>query len=311
LWSTKETGSPRSQNDSHPMPFRTQPQSHSFEGTDHIHETAGAGTCTHQSNNEQSPHSSASMHDRLLQPCSSPDIRLQHQSSADFGKDLLRNSHDTVNENIFAEWCWGSATRTAIDPTHEDPVEWDSDSLGPSAQTQVTKQTQRGPKTQTLQYRSESIKPGTGALALQREHSGSWPVLRTRTISADFQTHRGITLELGSALHGRRQFSTVGSRREKLTGEQKRRNHIIHEQKRRAMIKEGFDDLLNLVPDVNNRGLSKSAILFKAAEWLSTLTYGNKALLAQVNMLEGNDTPSSGKPSSRQEKSHRQPNRRC
>lgn len=126
-------------------------------------------------------------------------------------------------------------------------------------------------------------------------------------------TYRALSLEyLGSALHEQKSLATVGPRREKLTEEQKRRNHILHEQKRRAMIKEGFDDLLNLVPDLKDRGLSKSAILVKAAEWLGTLTCGNKALRAQARVLEGADSTSSSKftAASRQQKSYRRSSRR-
>ncbi|KAF5016687.1 hypothetical protein F66182_11557 [Fusarium sp. NRRL 66182] len=75
--------------------------------------------------------------------------------------------------------------------------------------------------------------------------------------------------------------------RENLTEEQKRENHIKSEQKRRTLIKEGFDDLCDLVPGLRGGGFSKSTMLVMAAEWLEDLLKGNEALAAQLAGLEG------------------------
>ena len=75
--------------------------------------------------------------------------------------------------------------------------------------------------------------------------------------------------------------------RENLTEDQKRENHIKSEQKRRTLIKEGFEDLNELVPDLRGGGFSKSAVLIMAADWLEDLINGNKALAAQLAELEG------------------------
>ncbi|EXU99865.1 helix-loop-helix DNA-binding domain protein [Metarhizium robertsii] len=74
--------------------------------------------------------------------------------------------------------------------------------------------------------------------------------------------------------------------RENLSEEQKRENHIRSEQKRRTLIKEGFDDLGELVPGLKGGGFSKSTTLAMAAEWLDELLRGNKALAMQVSALE-------------------------
>ena len=68
------------------------------------------------------------------------------------------------------------------------------------------------------------------------------------------------------------------SGRENLTEEQKRSNHILSEQKRRNLIKQGFDDLCTLVPDLHGGGYSKSAMLTQAADWLEDLLRGNDEL---------------------------------
>lgn len=79
---------------------------------------------------------------------------------------------------------------------------------------------------------------------------------------------------------GKRRKSTAASKqqRENLTDAQKRENHIKSEQKRRGAIKEGFDDLCELVPNLKGGGYSKSTMLTIAGEWLETLLKGNEEL---------------------------------
>lgn len=71
--------------------------------------------------------------------------------------------------------------------------------------------------------------------------------------------------------------------RENLSEEQKRSNHILSEQKRRNLIKRGFDDLHDLVPEIRNGGLSKSSVLMEAANFLDKLIEDNKSLLKLVS----------------------------
>ncbi|KAK7921025.1 hypothetical protein PG985_009047 [Apiospora marii] len=66
--------------------------------------------------------------------------------------------------------------------------------------------------------------------------------------------------------------------RENLSEEQKRSNHIRSEQKRRTLIKEGFDDLQEIVPNLKNGGYSKSAMLQLAGEWLDDILKENELL---------------------------------
>lgn len=75
--------------------------------------------------------------------------------------------------------------------------------------------------------------------------------------------------------------------RENLTEEQKRENHIKSEQKRRTLIREGFDDLGELVPGLKGGGFSKSAVLIMAADWLEELIQGNELLQHRLDQLEG------------------------
>ncbi|KAI0900455.1 hypothetical protein F4806DRAFT_491345 [Annulohypoxylon nitens] len=80
---------------------------------------------------------------------------------------------------------------------------------------------------------------------------------------------------------GKRRKSTINAGktpRENLTDSQKRENHIKSEQKRRGAIKEGFDDLSELVPNLKGGGYSKSTMLSIAGEWLEALIKGNEEL---------------------------------
>jgi hypothetical protein len=81
--------------------------------------------------------------------------------------------------------------------------------------------------------------------------------------------------------------------RENLTEEQKRTNHILSEQKRRNLIKQGFDDLCSLVPELNGGGFSKSTMLIQAADWLEDLLRGNEQLKAQLAELKGQNSTTS------------------
>lgn len=75
--------------------------------------------------------------------------------------------------------------------------------------------------------------------------------------------------------------------RENLTEDQKRENHIKSEQKRRTLIREGFEDLGELVPGLRGGGFSKSAVLIMAADWLEELIEGNRVLKGRVGEMEG------------------------
>ncbi len=68
------------------------------------------------------------------------------------------------------------------------------------------------------------------------------------------------------------------TQRENLSEAQKRENHIKSEQKRRGAIKEGYQELSQLVPNLGSSGYSKSMMLTMAADWLEDLIKGNEEL---------------------------------
>ena len=74
--------------------------------------------------------------------------------------------------------------------------------------------------------------------------------------------------------------------RDNLTEAQKRSNHILSEQKRRNLIRQGFEELGELVPELRPGGFSKSAMLTQAALWLESLIRGNEKLKGMIQDLK-------------------------
>jgi len=109
---------------------------------------------------------------------------------------------------------------------------------------------------------------------------------RRKPKSVDSPPANGTASEKGSAAAIRRKSTSGGkASRENLSEEQKRENHIRSEQKRRTLIKQGFDDLVSLVPDLQDGGFSKSTMLSTAAEWLEGLLDYNKQLALHLASL--------------------------
>lgn len=106
-------------------------------------------------------------------------------------------------------------------------------------------------------------------------------VARKRKSKADLKETPEVSSSAAQDTPGKRRKSTLNAGkppRENLTDAQKRENHIKSEQKRRGAIKEGFDDLGELVPNLKGGGYSKSTMLTIAGEWLEALLKGNEEL---------------------------------
>ncbi|KAI4754068.1 hypothetical protein E4T51_12824 [Aureobasidium sp. EXF-12344] len=80
--------------------------------------------------------------------------------------------------------------------------------------------------------------------------------------------------------------SKLGSiARKNLTEDQKRSNHIRSEQKRRNIIKQGYEDLNELVPNLKTGGFSKSAVLTETTRFLEEIHHGNNSMEAYLRSL--------------------------
>ncbi|KAI8067693.1 Myc-type, basic helix-loop-helix domain-containing protein [Gilbertella persicaria] len=69
------------------------------------------------------------------------------------------------------------------------------------------------------------------------------------------------------------------------TNEIRRQIHIQSEQKRRAQIKDGFDELKNHLPGCSNKKLSKAALLTRTVQQLEYMKKMQDELLAEVERL--------------------------
>ncbi|KAF7714054.1 Basic-region helix-loop-helix (bHLH) transcription factor [Penicillium ucsense] len=136
------------------------------------------------------------------------------------------------------------------------------------------------------------------------DENDSHPRKRQRTIkgksdspSEDEESRSQPNKSRSSSIAKGRRASTDGFRkarviqaakatRENLSEEQKRTNHILSEQKRRNLIRQGFDDLCSLVPSLRGGGFSKSAMLTQAADWLEDLLRGNELLRSQLTDMK-------------------------
>lgn len=81
----------------------------------------------------------------------------------------------------------------------------------------------------------------------------------------------------------------AGAKRDNLSEAQKRENHIHSEQKRRNLIRQGFEELCSMVPELNSGGYSKSAVLIHAANYLDGLKKGNARLKTYLQDLQQMD----------------------
>lgn len=95
--------------------------------------------------------------------------------------------------------------------------------------------------------------------------------------------------------HGRLSTADEDNRRKlaHLNEDQKRENHIKSEQERRTLIRQGFEDLGELMPGLKGGGFSKSAVLMMAADWLEELTHGNEILQRRLDQLGGGSSHNS------------------
>ena len=122
---------------------------------------------------------------------------------------------------------------------------------------------------------------------------------RRRTFSSDDDTRtpigrpshamvkaRRISTGDSAAKRRRPSASTTKPPRENLTDEQKRNNHIMSEQKRRDLIKRGFEQLHQLVPELRAGGLSKSSVLMEAAGFLEKLVQTNERLRSRLGKFD-------------------------
>jgi hypothetical protein len=135
-------------------------------------------------------------------------------------------------------------------------------------------------------YNGEDSSPGAGEDHSVSSQAGSCMKRRAAEDLDDYSMSK-------SARKSRRNSESVSKakkkptqKRDNLTEAQKRENHIHSEQKRRNLIRQGFEELCALVPELKAGGYSKSAVLIHAANYLDGLKKGNARLRLYLQQLE-------------------------
>jgi hypothetical protein len=78
----------------------------------------------------------------------------------------------------------------------------------------------------------------------------------------------------------------VKKKRELLTTEQKKANHVNSEQRRRSNIRNGFQTLSDYIPNLAGSNHSKSTVLSRACEYIEFLKTENERLYLQNQLYE-------------------------
>ncbi|ORY03971.1 HLH-domain-containing protein [Basidiobolus meristosporus CBS 931.73] len=80
-------------------------------------------------------------------------------------------------------------------------------------------------------------------------------------------------------------YSDGGEEHGVSNAEMKRQVHIQSEQKRRAQIKDGFEELKKHLPNCSNKKISKACILSKTVQHLQSMKGAQLALMTQLQLI--------------------------
>jgi len=99
-----------------------------------------------------------------------------------------------------------------------------------------------------------------------------------------------ITSRITTTLLHKMEFDGPSDNKPRLTSEQKKKNHIESEKKRREAIRQGFERLSTIVPGCEGQARSESVVLQKTVKHLREVLEKKDALKLQaeaVGMSEG------------------------
>ncbi|QPG93513.1 hypothetical protein C2857_000411 [Epichloe festucae Fl1] len=191
------------------------------------------------------------------------------QSFDDFRDDIRRSSVETESNAALPErWCLGFDTTTAASLMHWTQAERSRPLENPSQHHQQHHQQHQ------QQHQQQPLDQMRG------------PPPYEQTYHHHHHHHQVSSVLPQACAHTDDSMAFMRPRRGKQSIEQRRRNHIRQEQKRRAVLKNGFADLADMIPDLAKRDMSKSVVLEKTAEWLERLICGNNFLRERLSLLE-------------------------
>lgn len=201
-----------------------------------------------------------------VQEPTTPIPGFYHQAAQNWAVGIPENAYEVAKENNSTEWHTGFTQESLYQPCPNDSALWNSELT--SASSKILNKPIQNKPTEIVLYRDLNR---SALIELHLHDTAALP--NACLISFD-------KFPLNSPI----QSTNLG--RKKLTKEQKRQNHIAHEQKRRNEYKKSLESLIAMVPGLKSQGLSKSAVLAEAAHWLTQLQIGNEVLRVQAEALE-------------------------
>ena len=116
------------------------------------------------------------------------------------------------------------------------------------------------------------------------------PSKRTKTSASKISTPNRQIVSSSRADSSKQRQASIKNSRQVLSEEQKKTNHIISEQKRRDLIRRGYEGIQVLVPALKNTKTSKGGMLESAANWLDDILRSNDVLRQQLSSLKSGRT---------------------
>ena len=113
---------------------------------------------------------------------------------------------------------------------------------------------------------------------------------RTKISAGKISTPSRQTASSSRTDSSKQRQASIKNNRQVLSEEQKKTNHIISEQKRRDLIRRGYEGIQVLVPALKNTKTSKGGMLESAANWLDDVLRSNDMLRQQLTSLKSGRT---------------------
>ncbi|KAL0145820.1 hypothetical protein V8B55DRAFT_1465485, partial [Mucor lusitanicus] len=111
--------------------------------------------------------------------------------------------------------------------------------------------------------------------------------IMTHTSNTGSNTNSNSNSSNNNSNNKKRKFDKVEKDDKLNNSEIKRQIHIQSEQKRRAQIKDGFEDLRNELPSCLNKKMSKVALLHRTVQHIQHLKNTQMTILAELERLVG------------------------
>lgn len=220
---------------------------------------------------------------------SDPSVHPYHQTLKDFKNDIQNNWHILEKEYSLMHWLYPFAKQESCPKSPHSVLGWgaydtcnEEPNNGRTYQIVISKEQENRTKASDGNFSGLQFTEWDGTY-----NSNSEPIINKNTTrrNSKRQLKTSMKIQVKDTTKSSMPSTKPRSSPKRLTVEQKRSNHIRHEQKRRGLIRDGFNELTVLIPELQGGTWSRSRILFKAAESLQTLIKSNEALQQELDTL--------------------------